>query len=137
MFWIKNLVHNEQHLIQFVYNSDSIILYIPNNDVDNKLMRFVIRNDENSIYKTFDGNVMHEKWAHFAVTFSPNGNIGRFYFIKLLEEELLTINGVEMTDNYIQGAKTIFDDIKIFARILTSDEVRNEMNNKPYNIIQT
>ena len=137
----------------YIYNQ-TIIDFANGNPSDNVLYRFELFSDELYLHH-YQGSSQRErsplskgialnKWIHIAVTLSQNIVV---LYMDGIEEFSFNapLNDVVRTKNFIgynnwgegDGAHSIFDEMKIFDRELTSEEIKAEKDMKqPFKIIE-
>lgn len=146
MFWVKNLLNIESaEFMRFGVsnNQDLFMFYIPHHNKERFLL--VIRDGSldtslKSYTEILDSSTVFGKWVHFAFTFTSTGKIGKFYLngLEMTSEPYLGMREAERNLNRINNVKAVLDELKIFGRTLSSDEIVNEMSkNQLYSDLET
>ena len=138
MFMIKSLSEKR----------DASILESRNNDRDKILL--VLKKNELGVWiddsLIVSSEIDEYRWTHVTIK-SEDGEVKIFRNSVEIDSKLASFSHVERSDNFIgcltienlcqQNLKSILDELKIFNRALSNEEIQNEMNVKqPYDILK-
>lgn len=145
MWWMKVFSHNKYQTIVDFGNGMKDNILVQFRKITSKLKLFVFDETKHISILT-DAEISIGEWSHVAVTYK-NNQFKLFINSSLNhQQELeipLTILNKERQSNFIGGDNwnnpaidAILDELKIFERALSKEEIKNEKQFKqPYNMI--
>lgn len=132
LIWVKVLSYNNfQNIIDFGNGKASNNVLIEFKGDTDEMRMLIFSNESSNVSPSSKGVALNE-WVHIAATYSKRNIV---FYINGIEELTFTAstNDVERTKNFIGNsnwnesyAHAIYDDMKIFNRTLTCDEIKTE-----------